>query len=246
MMNAVSWRLGGTAITTALVYLVTRRLSLSLVVGGLDFASRTGLFWLHERIGNRRRAARGDIRPAVIWFTGLSGAGKSTMAQFVADELRRQGAKVEALDGDAIRDLFPNTGFTKAERDVHIRRVGYLASKLEAHGVVVVASFVSPYRDSREFVRGLCRNFIEVHVSTPLEECERRDAKGLYARARRGEIRNFTGIDDPYEPPAAAEVVIDTTGVDPQTANARVFAALKPRIGRASGPSPDYTPRHLK
>ena len=96
--------------------------------------------------------------------------------------------------------VFPTTG-SRAERDAHVRRVGFLASRLEHHGVYVVASLVSPYRESRDFVRRLCRNFIEVHVATPLEECERRDVKGLYAKARRGEIANFTGIDDPYEPP---------------------------------------------
>jgi hypothetical protein len=104
---------------------------------------------------------------AVVWFTGLSGSGKSHRGRMVAAELRRQGRPVEMLDGDAMRRVFPNTGFSKAERDAHIRRVGYLASRLEHHGVTVVASFVSPYRESRDFVRGLCRNFVEVYVSTP-------------------------------------------------------------------------------
>jgi adenylylsulfate kinase len=110
-----------------------------------------------------------------------------------------------------VRAIFPNTGFTRPERDAHIRRVGFLASKLEEHGVIVIASFVSPYRESRDFVRGQCRSFVEVWVNTPIEVCEQRDVKGLYAKARRGEIANFTGISDPYEPPTAAELVIDTT-----------------------------------
>jgi adenylylsulfate kinase len=152
--------------------------------------------------GRRRR-----LHPAVVWLTGLSGAGKSTIAAEVCRRLERRRLRVEWLDGDKIRDLFP-TGFTRPERDTHIRRVGYLASVLERHGVFVIASLVSPYAESRDFVRGLCRNFVEVHVATDLAECERRDVKGLYARARRGEIRNFTGIDDPYEPPARPELVI--------------------------------------
>ena len=147
---------------------------------------------------------------AVLWFTGLSGSGKSTIAERVQQELKRRGVEVEYIDGDALRSVFPNTGFTRAERDEHLRRTGYMASRLAAHGVTVVASFVSPYRDSRDFIRGLCRRFIEVYVATPLEECERRDPKGLYARARRGEIRNFTGIDDPYEPPGRPELTLDT------------------------------------
>jgi adenylylsulfate kinase len=165
-----------------------------------------------------------------LWFTGLSGSGKSTISTWVARELRRRGLRVEELDGDSIRDIFPNTGFSKADRDAHIKRVGYLASKLEQNGVFVVASFVSPYRESRDFVRGLCEDFIEVHVATPLEECEKRDVKGLYAKARRGELRNFTGIDDPYEPPTRPEVVLDTTTMTIEEAGARVMNLLRSRI----------------
>jgi adenylylsulfate kinase len=146
----------------------------------------------------------------VLWFTGLSGSGKSTIAIRLHQELLRRGMDVEYIDGDALREVFPNTGFTRAEREEHLRRTGYMASRLAAHGVVVVASLVSPYRESREFIRRLCPNFGEIYVATPLEECERRDVKGLYARARRGELRNFTGIDDPYEPPEHPELTLDT------------------------------------
>jgi adenylylsulfate kinase len=166
---------------------------------------------------------------AVLWFTGLSGSGKSTLARWVAAELGGRGVPVEMLDGDAIRDVFPSTGFSKPERDAHVKRVGYLASRLEAHGVTVVASLVSPYRDSRDFVRQLCRNFVEVHVSTPIDECERRDVKGLYAKARRGEISNFTGIDDPYEPPANPELVIDTSHTSVEEGGRRVLDLLERR-----------------
>jgi len=152
-------------------------------------------------------------RPAVLWFTGLSGSGKSTIADEVARELALRNVDVERLDGDSIRSLFPGTGFTRAEREDHLKRVGHIAALLEKHGVTVIASFVSPYADSRRAVRNMCRNFIEVHVSTPLEECERRDVKGLYGRARRGELKNFTGIDDPYEAPRNPEITLDTTGM---------------------------------
>jgi adenylylsulfate kinase len=145
-----------------------------------------------------------------LWFTGLSGSGKSTIATRVHEALLRRGVEVEYIDGDALREVFPNTGFTRAEREEHLRRAGYMASRLAAHGVTVVASFVSPYRESREFIRRLCPRFVEIFVATPLEECERRDVKGLYARARRGEIRNFTGIDDPYEAPERPELTLDT------------------------------------
>jgi adenylylsulfate kinase len=149
---------------------------------------------------------------AVIWFTGLSGAGKSTIASEVFEQLSQRGVAAEYLDGDAVRHWSP-AGFTRADRDAHVKRVGYLASRLEHHGVTVVCALISPYAEARAYVRSLCRRFVEVHVATPLVECERRDVKGLYARARAGEILNFTGIDDPYEPPEKPEVTIDTTKV---------------------------------
>jgi adenylylsulfate kinase len=144
----------------------------------------------------------------------------------VFEELVRRGVEVEYIDGDALREVFPNTGFTRAERNEHLRRAGYMASRLAAHGVAVVASFVSPYRESRDFIRKLCRRFVEIYVATPLEECERRDVKGLYARARRGEISNFTGIDDPYEPPEHPELTLETLELSVDQCVAKVLARL--------------------
>ncbi len=123
----------------------------------------------------------------VLWFTGLSGSGKSTIAREVVAALAANGGRVELLDGDAIRDAFPGTGFTRPERDAHIRRVGWVAGRLEHHGVTVVASLVSPYATSRDAVRAMCREYLEIYIATPFAECERRDTKGLYARARAGE-----------------------------------------------------------
>ena len=228
--KAVSWRILGTLATSAIVFIFTRRWALSLFVGALEFVSKIGLFWMHERVWDRLAYGKQQVNPSVIWFTGLSGSGKSTISEHVAAELKQRGLNVEYLDGDSVRTIFPNTGFTRPERDAHIRRVGFLAGRLEQHGVFVVASFVSPYRESRDFVRGLCRNFVEVHVSTPLEECERRDVKGLYAKARRGEIRNFTGISDPYEPPEHPELVLDTTRVPMNDAVRQVLVIVEQRM----------------
>ena len=176
--------------------------------------------------GTGRPEAR-TRRPApVLWFTGLSGSGKSTIAVRVRDELAAKGVEVEYIDGDALREVFPNTGFTREEREEHLRRTGYMASRLAAHGVTVVASLVSPYQESRDFIRRLCPGFLEIYVATPLEECERRDVKGLYARARRGEIRNFTGIDDPYEPPEHPELMLDTCDVSVEECVAKVLARV--------------------
>jgi adenylylsulfate kinase len=232
IMKALSWRIMGTLATTGLVFAFTRRLSISLAVGSLEFLSKIGIFWLHERAWDRLPFGREQIQPVVMWFTGLSGSGKSSVADWVADALRHRGLRVERLDGDTIRDIFPTTGYSRPERDAHIKRVGYLASKLETNGVFVVASFVSPYREARDFVRGLCRHFIEIHVSTPLEVCERRDTKGLYARARRGELAQFTGVDDPYEAPSQPDLVLDMSALSVESAGSRVLALLAGPVGR--------------
>lgn len=143
------------------------------------------------------------------------------------EKLKERGLRVERLDGDSVRHIFPATGFSREEREQHVKRVGYLASKLEQNGVFVVCSFISPYRDSREFVRGLCKNFVEIHVATSLEECERRDPKGLYAKARRGEIKNFTGIDSAYEEPANPEIRLNTGDATIDNAVSDVLAYIK-------------------
>jgi len=166
----------------------------------------------------------------VLWFTGLSGSGKSTIAVRVHEMLVQKQVEVEYIDGDALRDVFPNTGFTRPEREDHLRRTGYMASRLAGHGVTVVASFVSPYSDSRNFIRKLCSNFVEIYVATPLDECERRDVKGLYARARRGEIKNFTGIDDPYEPPEHPELTLDTRALSEDECVEKVLAQIGERV----------------
>jgi adenylylsulfate kinase len=243
--KAVTWRILGTITTALIVFIFTRRLVLSLTVGALEFLSKIGLFWMHERIWDRIRVGRHAHRPAVLWFTGLPASGKSTIAEGVTRELERQGYKVEHLDGDTIRRIFPQTGFTRADRNAHVSRAGYLASRLEQHGVFVIASLISPYEESREFVRGLCDNFMEIYVSTPLEECERRDPKGLYAKARRGELKGFTGVDDPYEPPRNAELEIDTTRVSSDAAVALVMKRLRETKGKRNGAADrSRSPKH--
>ena len=154
-----------------------------------------------------------------IWFTGLSGAGKSTTAEVLTVLLLEHGRQVTMLDGDVVRThLSKGLGFSKEDRDTNIRRIGFVASELVRHGGTVVCAAVSPYRATRNDVRNMCgaEHFVEVFVDTPLEVCEERDTKGMYAKARRGEIKDFTGIDDPYEPPQHSEITLDTTKHTPE------------------------------
>jgi adenylylsulfate kinase len=150
-------------------------------------------------------------RGAVIWFTGLSGSGKSTIAQVVEDKLVDAGVPVEMLDGDVVREnLSKGLGFSKEDRDINIRRIAFVAHLLQRNGVFVITAAISPYRAIRDEARAMIKDFVEVFADAPLDVCEERDVKGLYAKARAGVIKEFTGVSDPYEPPANPEVTCCT------------------------------------
>lgn len=168
-----------------------------------------------------------EQRGVTVWFTGLSGAGKSTICQRVEQLLRDRGVKVEVLDGDIVREnLTKGLGFSKADRDENIRRIGFVSNLLTRNGVVVLVAAISPYREIRDEVRGRIGDFIEVYVNAPLAVCESRDVKGLYKRARAGEIKQFTGIDDPYEPPLRPEIECRTDLETVEESAANVVALL--------------------
>jgi len=169
-----------------------------------------------------------------LWFTGLSGAGKSTIAHLVGPELDRRGCVVEYLDGDTVRThLSKGLGFSKEDRDTNIERIGWVAARLTRHGAAVIAAAISPYEETRRTARTLVEEFgpfVEVHVKASVEECAKRDVKGLYAKAFAGEIKGFTGVDDPYEAPAAPELVIDTEAHEPAE-SARLIVEKLERLG---------------
>ena len=170
-----------------------------------------------------------------IWLTGLSGAGKSTIANALVDHLRAQGKKVELLDGDVVRtNLSKGLGFSKEDRDTNIRRIGFVANLLTRNGVAALVAAISPYRAVRDEVRETIGQFVEVHVDASLDELVRRDVKGLYEKALRGEIENFTGVSDPYEPPVAPEVHIDTEAETVEESVAKVIAKLE-ELGYVDG-----------
>ena len=167
-------------------------------------------------------------RGVTIWFTGLSGSGKSTIARALEAELRQQGYGLEVLDGDIVRtNLTKGLGFSREDRDENIRRIGFVSHLLTRNGVIVLVSAISPYRDIRDEVRERIDDFLEVYVDAPLAVCEERDVKGLYKRARAGEIKQFTGIDDPYEAPLAPEVHCQTATETVEESVAKVMAKLE-------------------
>ena len=166
-----------------------------------------------------------------LWFTGLSGSGKTTIARIIGPEIERRGVLIDHLDGDVVRThLSKGLGFSREDRDANILRIGFVSKLLTRHGAGVIVAAISPYAETRELVRdmvGQVGNFVEVYVATSLEECARRDVKGLYAKAFSGEIKEFTGVSDPYEAPEQAEVVVETEGRSPEESAAFVLSELE-------------------
>ena len=163
-----------------------------------------------------------------IWFTGLSGSGKSTIARILEKRLRAMGRKVEVLDGDVIRtNLSKGLGFSKEDRDTNIKRIGFVCHLLTRNDVIAIAAAISPYREVRDYNRSLIGNFVEVYARCPLNECAKRDVKGLYQKAMAGEIKGFTGVDDPYEEPLNSEVVCETDQETPEQSAEKVLVKLE-------------------
>ena len=163
-----------------------------------------------------------------LWFTGLSGAGKSTIADILEKRFKEKELKIEILDGDVVRThLSKGLGFSKEDRDANIRRIGYVASLLSRNGVITITAAISPYKEIRDEVREMHENFVEVYVKCPLEVVEKRDVKGLYKKARTGEIKQFTGISDPYEEPLNPEIIVETNKENPEESANRILDWLR-------------------
>jgi adenylyl-sulfate kinase len=169
-------------------------------------------------------------RGCVVWMTGLPSGGKSTLAEMLEAELIARGRRVERLDGDEVRmHLSKGLGFSRDDRDENVRRVGWVARLLARHGVIAIAALISPYRSTRDELRSRTRDFVEVWVKASLDECVRRDVKGLYKKALTGELPHFTGVSDPYEPPLQAEVVVETDRQTPAESVATILGVLEAR-----------------
>lgn len=230
IVKAISYRTWGTITTAIIVFIFTGEFALALTVGFLEVFSKMGLYFFHERLWQKVGWGKKEVPSFVLWFTGLPASGKKELGGRIFQELKRQKLKVERIDSNDIRPLFPEVGFSPEEVNRHVKRAGHLCAMLEKNGIIVVASFVSPYEKSRYAARNLCQNFIEVYLRSTVENCEKRDAKGHYAMARRGEYRYFPGVDVAYEEPGTAEIVIDVDRLAPEEATRKIVEYLRRNV----------------
>ncbi len=230
IVKTISWRILATVTTVTLVYIFIGDVSIALSVGGIEVFLKMLIYFLHERAWDKIKFGKKEIKPAVIWLTGLAKSGKKDIAKELVKIIKDKGFKVEYIDGHTIRHLMPEIGYTREEVNLHIKRVGYLSKKLEDQGVFVVSSFLSPYRESREFVKSICSNFHEIYVSTPLDICMQRDDSEIYAKAKEGKIRNLPGVDIDYEIPENEAIKIDISKTQPEEAAKQIYDEVSKSI----------------
>jgi len=208
--KGISWRFVATTTTIIIVYIFFGRLDLAIAAGMIETVLKIALYWLHERAWFKVRWGRKKIEPFNLWFTGLPLSGKTTIADKVYAKLEKLDIPLERTDSKDVRELIPDIGFSREDRNRHMHRIGNLIRTLQNNSISTVASFVSPYRESRKAIREMVQQNIIVYVKADIESCKQRDTKGKYAKALRGEYQNFSGVNDVYEEPEHAEIVIDT------------------------------------
>jgi len=227
VVKGITWRVVATTTTMIIVYLFFGRLDLAIATGLIESVLKIGLFWVHERAWFKIRWGRAKIAPFNLWFTGLPLSGKTTIADKVYEELEKLHIPIERIDSKDIRDLIPDIGYTREDRNRHMHRVGNLICTLQNNSISTVASFVSPYKESRGAIREMVKNNIIVHVKADVETCKKRDYKGAYQKALSGEYKNFPGVNEVYEEPEHAEIVIDTEQTDVMDASSIIVAYVK-------------------
>ena len=213
IVKGISWRIVATTTTIIIVYLFFGRLDLAIAAGMIETVLKVGLYWAHERAWFKIHWGKKRIEPFNLWFTGLPLSGKTTIADKVYTELAKLDIPIERIDSKDIRDLIPDIGYTREDRNRHMHRIGNLVHTLQNNSISTVASFVSPYRESRKAIREMVKNNIVVYVKADVEICKERDYKGKYIKALAGELQNFPGVNDVYEEPQHAEIIIDTESI---------------------------------
>lgn len=229
IVKGISWRIVATATTIVIVYFFFGRLDLAIAAGMIETVLKIVLYWLHERLWFKIHWGRKKIVPFNLWFTGLPLSGKSTIADKVYNKLQTFHIPVERIDSKDIRSLIPDIGFTREDRNRHLLRVAHLVKTLQNNAISTVCSFVSPYDETRKTIRLSVENTIVVYIHAKIETCMKRDYKGVYRKALEGKLRNFTGVDDIYEIPQDADIVIDTESTDPDTAADLIVDYIKKR-----------------
>jgi adenylylsulfate kinase len=216
-----------TTTTIIIVYLFFGRLDLAIAAGALEWVAKIVLYWAHERAWFKVKWGRKKIEPFNLWFTGLPLSGKTTIANKVYEELEKLDIPLERIDSKDIRDIIPDIGFTREDRNRHMHRIGHLVWRLQKNSISTVCSFVSPYKESRKAIREMVQNNIVVYIKADLKTCKSRDYKGVYEKALAGELQNFTGVNDIYEEPKHAEIVIDTDNVSIEEATKEIIQFIK-------------------
>jgi adenylylsulfate kinase len=211
LIKAVSWRIFATLTTSLIVFIFFGRIDLAIAVGIVESITKIAIYFTHERVWEKIKFGKKRITPFVLWFTGLPFSGKTTIADLVFEKLSSlEKFPIQRLDSKDVRTMIPEIGFSKPERILHLKRVAFLIKILQGNSISVIASFVSPYAEIREFLRNNTEKYIEVYVKASIEECKKRDFKGMYEKAELGKIKNFTGIHEPYEEPKNPEIILDT------------------------------------
>ena len=227
IVKGISWRIIATTTTIIIVYLFFGRLDLAIATGMIETVLKVALYWAHERAWFKVRWGKKRIEPFNLWFTGLPLSGKTTIADSVYRELDKLQIPIERIDSRDIRGVVPDIGYSREDRNRHMHRIGHLIKTLQNNSISTVASFVSPYRESRKTIRNMVKNNIVVYVKADIESCKLRDTKGKYEKALRGEYQNFTGVNDVYEEPQRAEITIDTDKISVDEATKIIVKYIK-------------------
>lgn len=224
-----SWRFFATVTTVLIVYLFFGRLDLAIAAGILETFSKVLLYYGHEKLWQRVRWGKKKIEPFNLWFTGLPLSGKTTIADLVYQKLKKYDIPMERIDSKDVRELIPDIGYTREDRNRHMHRLGHLIKTLQNNSISTVASFVSPYRESRKAIREMVKNNVIVYVKADIESCKQRDYKGVYIKALKGELQNFSGINDVYDEPQHAEITIDSDEMSANDASDKIVQYIKKR-----------------
>ncbi len=230
ILKAISHRISNTSATILIFYIFTEEWSIALKAGTIEAFVKFIWFYFHERLWNRIKFGKKRWKPFVLWFTGLPFSGKSILANNIFTILEEKGIQVQRLDGDDVKTLLPTQGFTREKRNTYLKRMGYFASILEKNQVTVIASFISPFEISRAYNKKINHRYIQVYVSTPINKCRERDEWGLFNKADKGELQNFIGVNEQYEPPHNSEINVDLSSISEKEATKKIMQYLNSKL----------------